>query len=72
MFEGKHDPEGAEEWLKEIARIFRVMDCFEEQKVHFGTHMLAGEAGDWRVATRQRLNNVGEFITLLCFIGSSW
>ena len=24
---GKYDPDGALEWLKEIERIFRVMDC---------------------------------------------
>lgn len=49
---GKHDPEEAQEWLKEVKRIFRVMDCLDAQKVHFGTHMLEGEADDWWVATR--------------------
>ena len=27
VFKGKHDPYGALDWLKEIERIFRVMDC---------------------------------------------
>ena len=27
VFKGKHDPDGALEWLKEIERIFRVMNC---------------------------------------------
>ena len=27
VFKGKHDPDRALEWLKEIERIFRVMDC---------------------------------------------
>jgi len=31
-------------WLKEVKRIFRVMQCSEVQKVRFGTHMLAEEA----------------------------
>ena len=26
-FKGKYDPDGALDWLKEIERIFRVMDC---------------------------------------------
>ena len=29
IFKGRHDPDGAQMWLKEIERIFRVMDCAE-------------------------------------------
>ena len=32
-FAGKYDPDGALDWLKEIERIFRVMDCTPAQKV---------------------------------------
>ncbi|XP_058756896.1 uncharacterized protein LOC131630121 [Vicia villosa] len=67
MFQGKHDPKGAQEWLKDIERIFRVMDCSDAQKVRFGTHMLAGETDDWWVATRQRLEGIGEAITWVVF-----
>ncbi|XP_058784063.1 uncharacterized protein LOC131658826 [Vicia villosa] len=63
VFKGKHDPDGALEWLKEIERIFRVMDCTQAQKVRYGTHMLAVEADDWWLATRQRLEAAGEEIT---------
>ncbi|XP_058753209.1 uncharacterized protein LOC131626411 [Vicia villosa] len=35
VFKGKHDPDGALEWLKEIERIFRVMDCTQAQKVRY-------------------------------------
>ncbi|XP_058766033.1 uncharacterized protein LOC131639566 [Vicia villosa] len=63
VFKGKHDPDGALEWLKEIERIFRVMDCTQAQKVRYGTHMLAVEADDWWQATRQRLEATGEEIT---------
>ncbi|XP_058769262.1 uncharacterized protein LOC131643125, partial [Vicia villosa] len=63
VFKGKHDPDGALEWLKEIERIFRVMDCTQAQKVRYGTHMLAVEADDWWLATRQRLEATGEEIT---------
>ncbi|XP_058774546.1 uncharacterized protein LOC131648833 [Vicia villosa] len=62
-FRGKHDREGAHEWLKEVERIFRVMDCSDAQKVRFGTHMLEGEADDWWVATCQRLEGVGTALT---------
>ena len=47
LFKGTHDPEGAQKWLKEIERIFHVIDCAEDLKVRYGTHMLAEEADDW-------------------------
>jgi len=49
-FKGRYDPDGAQKWLKEVERIFRVMQCSEVQKVRFGTHMLAEEADDWWVS----------------------
>ena len=47
-FKGRYDPDGAQNWLKEIERIFRLMECSEAQKVRFGTHVLAEEADDWK------------------------
>ncbi|XP_058758040.1 uncharacterized protein LOC131631263 [Vicia villosa] len=67
VFKGKHEPDGALEWLKEIERIFRVMDCTQAQKVWYGTHMLAVEADDWWLETRQRLEVTGEEITWIVF-----
>ena len=66
-FKGKYDPNGAQEWLKEIERIFRVMECSEGQKVWFGSHKLVGEADDWWVETCQRLETVGEVVTWAVF-----
>src|ERR1043165_9976666 len=63
MFKGKHDLDGALEWLKEIERIFRVMDCTTAQKVRYGTHMLASAADDWWLDTIARLDAAGEEIT---------
>ncbi|XP_058741124.1 uncharacterized protein LOC131613474 [Vicia villosa] len=68
VFKGKHDPDGALEWLKEIERIFRVMDCTQAQKVRYRTHMLAVEADDWWLATRPRLEAAGEEITWDVFL----
>jgi len=39
-FKGRYDPDGAQTWLKEIERVFRVMQCTEVQKVRFGTHIV--------------------------------
>ena len=36
-FKGKYDPDGALDFLKEIERIFYVMDCTPVQKVQYGT-----------------------------------
>src|SRR4051812_38455173 len=67
VFKGTHDPDGALTWLKEIERIFRVMDCTSDQKVRYETHMLAVEADDWWLETRRRLEANGEEISWIVF-----
>ena len=44
VFEGEHEPDKAQAWLKAIEKIFRVMNCTDAQKVQFGTQMLEKEA----------------------------
>ncbi|XP_028216617.1 uncharacterized protein LOC114398639 [Glycine soja] len=58
-FKGGYDPEGAEAWLREIEKIFRVMECQDHQKVLFATHMLANEVEYWWENTRPRLEGAG-------------
>ena len=53
-FKGTHEPDGAQEWLKRIEKIFRLMACSEEQKVLLGTFMLEEEAEDWWCSASQR------------------
>src|SRR3954464_4351697 len=67
LFKGTHDPEGAQKWLKEIGRIFRVIDCAENLKVRYGTHMLSKEADDWWMATRDELDADGVAISWVVF-----
>ena len=43
-FNGGYNPDGAQIWICEIEKIFRVMACLEEQKVTFGTYTLVKEA----------------------------
>jgi len=66
-FKGRYDPDGAQTWLKEVERIFRVMLCSEVQKVRFGTHMLAEEADDWWVSVLPILENGGGVVTWVVF-----
>ncbi|XP_058788081.1 uncharacterized protein LOC131662331 [Vicia villosa] len=67
LFKGTYDLEGAQKWLKEIERIFRVIDCAKNLKVRCGTHMLAEEADDWWVATKTELEADGGAITWAVF-----
>ena len=66
-FKGRYDPDGAQTWLKEIERVFRVMQCTEVQKVRFGTHMLAEEADDWWVSLLPILEQDGVEVTWAIF-----
>src|SRR3954470_4596918 len=67
LFKGTHDPEGAQKWLKEIERIFRVIDYAKNLKVRYGTHMLSEEADDWWLVTRAVLDTDGIEITWTIF-----
>ncbi|RHN53603.1 putative cu(2+)-exporting ATPase [Medicago truncatula] len=66
-FKGRYDPDGAQNWLKEVERIFRVMQCSETQKVRFGTHMLAEEADDWWVSLLPVLEQGDTVVTWAMF-----
>jgi len=66
-FKGRYDPDGAQTWLKEIERVFWVMQCTEVQKVRFGTHMLAEEADDWWISLLPILEQDGAEVTWAIF-----
>ena len=40
-FSRGYNPDGAQNWIREIEKIFRVMACPEGKKVAFGTYTLA-------------------------------
>jgi hypothetical protein len=69
-FKGRYDPDGAQTRLKEIERVFWVMQCTENQKVRFGTHMLAEEADDWWVSLLPALEQDGAVVTW-AYLGES-
>ncbi|XP_050889267.1 uncharacterized protein LOC127094482 [Lathyrus oleraceus] len=66
-FEGAHEPNKAQEWLKAIEKIFRVMNYSDAQKVQFGTHMREKEAKDWWHNTVQRFDEDGIEVTWTLF-----
>ncbi|PNX56846.1 cellular nucleic acid-binding protein, partial [Trifolium pratense] len=55
IFKGGHDPEGAQNWIEGVERIFNAMKCSEEQKVVLGTYVLHEEAGYWWKNAYQRM-----------------
>ena len=46
-FAGTVDPSVADEWLKGVERVFRILEVEEEQKLRLATFSLAGEALVW-------------------------
>ncbi|RDX61207.1 hypothetical protein CR513_60585, partial [Mucuna pruriens] len=43
MFKGGYDLDNAQNWVKEVEKIFRVMECTNAQKVMFDTYVLVEE-----------------------------
>ncbi|XP_040862763.1 uncharacterized protein [Glycine max] len=62
-FNGGYNPDGAQNWIREIDKIFRVMACPEGQKVAFGAYTLVEEAEYWWENTRQCLEAEGQDVT---------
>jgi hypothetical protein len=60
---GKYDPDGAQEWIDDIERIFRAMACTDAQKVMLATHVLAGDAEHWWRHACQRMVEAGTLLT---------
>jgi len=59
QFSGGYNPEKAELWIREIEKIFQVMNCTEKQKVNYAIFMLIGEAEYRWDNTRKLLENGG-------------
>jgi len=62
-FNGGYNPDGAQNWIREIEKIFRLMACLEGQKVAFGTYTLVEEVESWWENTRQCLEAEGQDVT---------
>lgn len=69
-FKGRYDLEGAQVWLQEIKKIFRVMAYANAQKVAYGTHMLSEEVEYWWDNDRQTFETNCIVITWNIFRGT--
>ena len=59
VFEGTTDPAGAEAWLNQVEKCFRVMHCPEDRKLDLATFMLQKGAEDWWRLIEHRNTDVG-------------
>ncbi|KAK2427082.1 hypothetical protein QL285_025684 [Trifolium repens] len=66
-FSGGFNPDGAQNWLEDMERIFQAMGCTEQQKVVLGAYMLRKDAEYWWKNTSQRLRVGGVALTWTMF-----
>ena len=55
-FEGSKDPLVAEEWIRELEKIFSLLECSDSHKVSCATYMLKEGASHWWEMTMRTLN----------------
>ena len=72
-FAGTIDPSAADEWLKGVERVFRILEIEEEQKLRLATFSLAGEALVWwenteRILTTPHPGVIPQQITWAIFV----
>ncbi|XP_061351129.1 uncharacterized protein LOC133296197 [Gastrolobium bilobum] len=66
-FRGGHDPIVAVQWLQAMDKIFRVVQCTDDQKVLFSVYMLEGDAHHWWANASQPLEMQNAAITWAVF-----
>ncbi|XP_061371424.1 uncharacterized protein LOC133314012 [Gastrolobium bilobum] len=66
-FQGGHDLIVAVQWLQAMDKIFRVVQCTDDQKVLFSVYMLEGDAHHWWANASQPLEMQNAAITWAVF-----
>ena len=66
-FKGGYDPEGAQHWLRELEKIFGVIQCEEVEKVSLAAYTLSDDAEHWWNNTRSLLREERVEITWAVF-----
>ena len=62
-FGGKTSPDAADQWLKDLERIFDAKMCPEESRLAFAVYMLMGEAEHWWVCMKSMMEERQEVVT---------
>jgi len=68
-FNGKTSPDAADQWLKDLERIFDAKTCPVENRLAFTVYMLTGEAEHWWTSTKSILEERREPVTWEAFWG---
>ncbi|XP_027934880.1 uncharacterized protein LOC114190266 [Vigna unguiculata] len=62
-FDGKTSPDAADQWLKDLERVYDAKMCPVEDRLAFSVYMLTGEAEHWWSSTRSILEERDEPVT---------
>ena len=68
-FNGKTSPDAADQWLKDLERIFDAKTCPAENRLAFTVYMLTREAEHWWINTKSIMEERGEPVTWEVFRG---
>ena len=68
-FDGKASPDAADQWLKDLERIFDAKMCPMENRLTFAVYMLTGEAKHWWISIKSIMEERGELVTWKAFRG---
>jgi len=66
-FDGKTSPDAADQWLKDLERIYDAKMCPAENRLAFSVYMLTGEAEHWWSSTRSILEERDEPVSWEAF-----
>ncbi|XP_052723888.1 uncharacterized protein LOC108343993 [Vigna angularis] len=62
-FSGKCLPDEADQWLRDMERIFNAKRCPDENRLAYAEYLLTGEASHWWASARAILTNAHQQIT---------
>ncbi|XP_027912236.1 uncharacterized protein LOC114172025 [Vigna unguiculata] len=68
-FNRKTSPDAANQWLKDLERIFYAKTCPAENMLAFTVYMLTGEAEHWWTSTKSIMEERGKSVTWEAFRG---
>ncbi|XP_068490499.1 uncharacterized protein [Phaseolus vulgaris] len=54
-FTGNATPDQADQWIRDLEKIFRATSCPEDKKLVFATYLLSGEAEFWWMGAQQMM-----------------
>jgi len=66
-FTGKACPDEADAWLRKYEKIFKVMNCADEQKLMFATYLLNDDAQYWWAGMQQQMQTRDEQVKWASF-----